>query len=148
MLEFICSHRRMTGSSLPAARPRFSLPEIGRISRALGRDLWDLPVSGYLLAALALAAPAAAQQTPRELTPHQRAIAAGYKALTLCEGQYGGGRTPEQIASTELKGIYSEYEALVAELPATSDRLDRSVAVPFAPDMPPIGASEQPWRGI
>jgi CubicO group peptidase (beta-lactamase class C family) len=147
MLEFICSHRRMTGTDLPTARPRFSLLGIGRASRALGRDLRDFPVSGYLLAALAFAAPAAAQQAPRELTPHQRAIAAGYKALTLCEGQYGGGRTPEQIAATELKGIYSEYEALVAQLPATSDRLDRSVSVPFAADMPPRIAYHMPRFG-
>ncbi|WP_343519456.1 serine hydrolase [Sphingomonas sp.] len=94
-------------------------------------------MSGYLLAAFTLVAPAVAQQPPRDLTPHQRAIAAGYKALALCEGQFGGGRTPEQIAATELKGIYPEYEALAAELPATSDRQDRSVSVPFADGMPP-----------
>lgn len=85
---------------------------------------------------MALAVPAAAQQ-PKELPPHQRAIAAGYKALMLCEGQFGGGRTPEQVAALELTGIYPEYEALVAELPAASDRQDRSVRVPFAPNMPP-----------
>lgn len=85
-----------------------------------------------------LAPSAAAQQpAPREPTPHQRAIAAGYKALTLCEGQFGGGRTPEQVAALELTGIYPEYEALAAELPATSDRQDRNVSVPFAPNMPP-----------
>jgi CubicO group peptidase (beta-lactamase class C family) len=137
----------MTGSSLSAARPRFSLHGIGRISRALGRDLWDFPVSGYLLAAFALAVPATARQVPRELTPHQRAIAAGYKALTLCEGQFGGGRTPDQIAEVELRGIYPDYQALVTELPATSDRLDRSVSVPFAPDMPPRIAYHMPRFG-
>ena len=137
----------MTGPSLSARAPRLSLHGIGRRSRALYHELHDFPVSGYLLAALALAVPSAAQQAPRELTPHQRAIAAGYKALTLCEGQFGGGRTSEQIAATELKGIYSEYEALVAELPATSDRLGRSVSVPFAPDMPPRIAYHMPRFG-
>ena len=137
----------MTGPSLSAARPRFSLRAIRRLSRALYRDLCELRVSGYLLASLALAIPAAAQQAPGELTPHQRAIAAGYKALTLCEGQFGGGRAPEQVSALELTGIYPEYEALVAELPATSDRQDRSVTVPFAPNMPPRLASWVPNIG-
>jgi len=103
-------------------------------------------LSACLLAVVAFAAPAAAQQH-RELTPHQRAIAAGYKALTLCEGQFGGGRTPEQVAALELTGIYPEYEALVAELPATSNAQDRSVSVPFAPNMPPRLAYRVPHFG-
>ena len=116
----------------PLARP--ALLDTPRVKTRRFRQLCQAGLSTVLLAALAI--PAAAQQ-PKELTPHQRAIAAGYKALTLCEGQFGGGRSPEQIAALELTGIYPEYEALVAELPATSDRQDRSVSVPFAPDMPP-----------
>lgn len=137
MLECICSHRRMTGPAQTAAHAPSVQLDATRIRTRRFRQLCPLRVSGYLLAALALATPAAARQAPRELTPHQRAIAAGYKALALCEGQFGGGRTPEQVAATELKGIYPEYEALAAELPAASDRHDRSVSVPFADGMPP-----------
>lgn len=118
-----------------------------RVKTRRFRQLCQVRVSGYLLAALALTAPAAAQQPSKELTPHQRAIAAGYKALTLCEGQFGGGRTPEQVAATELKGIYPEYEALAAELPATSSQPDRSVSVSFVPDMPPRIAYHMPRFG-
>lgn len=145
----------MTGLSQTSPRAAFPSLDTLRVKTRRFRQLCQLRVLGYLLAALALAMPAAAQQPPRELSPHQRAIAAGYKALTLCEGQFGGGRTPEQIAALELTGIYPEYEALVAELPATSDRHDRSVIVPFAPDMPPrlaywvqhIGCSLAPIGG-
>lgn len=126
----------MTGLLQLALRTRFGISGIRPNTPPTCRQLRKLPVSGYLLAILAFAAPAMAQQ-PRESTPHQRAIAAGYKALMLCEGQFNGGRTAEQVAAAELKGIYPEYQALVAELPATSDRQERSVTVPFAPSMPP-----------
>lgn len=43
-----------------------------------------------LFLALLLAAPAAAQQQPREPTAWDRAIAAGYKALTLCSAMFNG----------------------------------------------------------
>lgn len=137
MLEFICSHRRMIGSAQTAAQAPSIQLDTPRVKLRRFRQSRQFRVSQYLLAILALAAPAAAQQPPRELTPHQRAIAAGYKALALCEGQFSGGRTPEQVAATELKGIYPEYEALAAELPASSDRQDRSITVSFAPNMPP-----------
>lgn len=119
-------------------RSRGALPSLDtpRLTRRLSQVCESI-LSTSLLAALLLASPATAQQPRRELTPHQRAIAAGYKALMLCEGQFGGGRTPEQVAALELTGIYPEYEALVAELPAASDWQDRSVSVPFAPNMPP-----------
>lgn len=126
----------MTGPALTRSHGSAPLPRTPRTTRRL-RRLCESSLSACLLAAVLLAGPAAAQQQPRELTPHQRAIAAGYKALMLCEGQFGGGRTPEQVATTELKGIYPEYEALAAELPAASDRQDRSVSVPFADGMPP-----------
>jgi CubicO group peptidase (beta-lactamase class C family) len=65
-----------------------------------------------------LAAPAASQQAPRAPTPYDRAIAAGYKALTLCSGIFHGGRTQAQMEALELTGIYPEYDAIVPGLPA------------------------------
>ena len=82
--------------------------------------------SGQLRVALAaliivgLPAPATAQQAP---TLHDRAIAAGYKALTLCSAIFdaalvGGVRGHDSVEANELKGIYPEYDALIAALPA------------------------------
>ncbi len=73
-----------------------------------------------LLGLLALlAAPAAAQQAAREPSTYDRAIAAGYKALTLCSAMFNGdGRTQAQIEALELTGIYPEYDAIVPTLRA------------------------------
>src|SRR4051812_6232006 len=78
-----------------------------------------------LLALLPLAA--AAQQAS---TLHDRAIAAGYKAAMLCSGIFdaedsGITRTRASIEANELKGIYPEYDSLIAGLPAEirSDRV-------------------------
>lgn len=74
-------------------------------------------LASAMLLALAPAA-ASAQQTP---TLHDRAIAAGYKAAMLCSGllSIGEGRTQASIEANELKGIYPEYDGLIAGLPAT-----------------------------
>src|SRR4051794_14041719 len=69
---------------------------------------------------LALAAPAAAQ--PRAPTPYDRAIAAGYKALTLCSAMFNAGRTQAQAEALELTGIYPEYDAIVPTLAAEVQR--------------------------
>ncbi|HEY5721662.1 MAG TPA: serine hydrolase, partial [Allosphingosinicella sp.] len=61
---------------------------------------------------LAAAAPAAAQQQ-REPSTYDRAVAAGYKALTLCSGIFNARRTQAQIEALELTGIYPEYDAIV-----------------------------------
>ena len=68
---------------------------------------------------LLAAAPAAAQQQPRAPTTYDRAIAAGYKALTLCSGIFNAHRTQAQVEALELTGIYAEYDAIVPTLPAT-----------------------------
>ena len=44
---------------------------------------------------------------------YQRAVAAGYKAALYCSGIFNAGRTPAQIDSDELAGIYPEYERIV-----------------------------------
>src|SRR4051812_35353627 len=70
----------------------------------------------FLFAALLAAAPAASQQ--RAPTPYDRAIAAGYKALTLCSAIFNAGRSQAQAEALELTGIYPEYEAIVPSLRA------------------------------
>jgi CubicO group peptidase (beta-lactamase class C family) len=114
------------------------------------------------LALLIGAVPAAAQQQQREPTVYDRAIAAGYKALTLCSGIFNAHRTQAQIEALELTGIYPEYEAIVPTLPATVDREKRRVTVKFDESLPPrvalsrlddgcflypIGASSGPLLG-
>ncbi len=64
----------------------------------------------FALAALLLAAPAAAQEAP---TAYDRAIAAGYKALTTCSAVFVAGRTPAQVDALELTGTYRDYRRRV-----------------------------------
>ena len=96
-----------------------------------------------LIAALLLAAPALAA----EPTPHTRALAAGYKAAFLCSGLFNAGQTEAQVATDDLRGIYPEYQPLVAELPATIDRAAHSVSVAFDPALPPRIAVWRPLLG-
>ncbi len=75
-------------------------------------------IASFLLALL-FASPAASQQAPREPSAYDRAIAAGYKALTLCSAMFNGaGRTQAQVEALELTGIYPEYDAIVPTLTA------------------------------
>lgn len=89
------------------------------------------------LALLIGAVPAAVQPQQREPTTYDRAIAAGYKALTLCSGIFNARRTQAQIEALELTGIYPEYDAVVAVLPASVDRKERRVTVRFDEALPP-----------
>lgn len=92
--------------------------------------------------------PVAAQQIhPTAPHSHAHAIAAGYKALTLCEGLFDAGRTEAQIAAVELRGIYPEYDAIVPTLPATVDRRLRVVSVPFDHRLAPRRATWRPLYG-
>lgn len=98
--------------------------------------------------ALLLSVPATAQQAPPdEPTPYQRAIAAGYKALTLCSGIFNAGRTQAQVEAEELRGIYPEYQPLLVGLPAEVNRELRSVDVPFDPMLSPRSAYWERGRG-
>jgi CubicO group peptidase (beta-lactamase class C family) len=88
-----------------------------------------------------LAAPAASQQVPRAATPYDRALAAGYKALTLCSAMFNGdGRTQAQVEALELTGIYPEYDAIVPTLTARvtpRNGFTARVEVGFDPALPP-----------
>ena len=96
--------------------------------------------------ALLLAVPAAAQQVaPAEPTSYQRAIAAGYKALTLCSGMFIAGREQRQVEALELRGVYPEYQALIDASPVVVDRPRRAVTVAWSDTLPPRQAT---LRGI
>ena len=98
--------------------------------------------------ALLLAVPAAAQQVaPAEPTPYQRAIAAGYKALTLCSEIFTARRTEKQIEADELRGIYPEYEATVRTLDAFVDHGTTGVSVGFDAALPARRANWGPSKG-
>ncbi|HYD38588.1 MAG TPA: serine hydrolase, partial [Allosphingosinicella sp.] len=83
------------------------------------------------------AAPVAAQPPQREPAAYDRAIAAGYKALTLCSGIFNARRTQAQVEALELTGIYPEYDAIVPTLPATVGRAPDRVFVKFDDALPP-----------
>ncbi|MEO7178809.1 MAG: serine hydrolase [Allosphingosinicella sp.] len=93
--------------------------------------------AGALLAALIAIAPAGAQPSKRDLLTYDRAIAAGYKALTLCSGIFHAHRTQAQIEALELTGIYPEYDAIVPTLPATVETRINRVVVRFSEALPP-----------
>lgn len=102
--------------------------------------------SGVSLAVLMLvAAPAAAQQ--KEPTTYDRAIAAGYKALTLCSAIFNAGRTQAQAEALELTGIYPEYDRIVPTLDAKIDPARKHVDVAFDDKLPPRGAQWTPYAG-
>ncbi|MBU4136497.1 MAG: beta-lactamase family protein [Alphaproteobacteria bacterium] len=105
-----------------------------------------------ILAAALAALPLAAQaQTPTpEPSPAVRAMAAGYKALTVCSAlktaqAAGGTRTLESVEANELVGVYPEIDALVRGMPVEVG--ERQVSVPWDEAMPPRVAVFSPGRG-
>jgi CubicO group peptidase (beta-lactamase class C family) len=98
------------------------------------------------LIALSLAAAATAQPASAP-TLYQRQIAAGYKALTLCSAMFNAGRKQADVEALELKGIYPDYDAIVPTLPVAIDKARVSVAVTYAPAMPPQVARWQANEG-
>ncbi|KQW79549.1 serine hydrolase domain-containing protein [Brevundimonas sp. Root1279] len=107
-----------------------------------------------LAAAAALSTTAVHAQTqppaPAAPTPAVRAMAAGYKALTVCSAlksadAAGGSRTLESVEANELVGVYPELDALVREMPAemTEDR----TSVAWDEAMPPRVALYHPGAG-
>jgi len=108
-----------------------------------------------ILAAVAAFALPAAAQTPVQTPPSGpsasvRAMAAGYKALTVCSAvktaeAAGGTRTLESVEANELMGIYPELDGLVREMPVEIDL--QSVAVAWDEVMPPRFATHEPGQG-
>lgn len=100
--------------------------------------------------AAALATPAAAQTPQAEPSAAVRAMAAGYKALTVCSAlktaeAAGGERTLESVQANELVGVYPEIDAIVREMPV--DIGAQSVAVLWDDVMPPRYAINAPGEG-
>lgn len=94
-----------------------------------------------------LAAPTLAQTPP---TANQRALAAGYKALTTCSAVHtareaGASRSPASVETNELVGIYPELQSLVAGMTAQMSGDVVSVAWDLA--APPRIATYTPGRG-
>jgi CubicO group peptidase (beta-lactamase class C family) len=103
-----------------------------------------------LAAAAAFALPAAAQTPAPTPSPATRAMAAGYKALTVCSAlktaeAAGGTRTLESVEANELVGVYPELDALVREMPV---HIGPDTATVFwSEDMPPRVAIYGPRTG-
>lgn len=100
--------------------------------------------AAILLLCLYASAAAAQQKAPG---PYERAIAAGYKALTLCSGLFNAGRTEAQMSALELKGIYPEYDAIVPTLTANVDAPHKIVSVAFDNAQAPRIAAWRPNLG-
>ncbi|HRJ62937.1 serine hydrolase domain-containing protein [Brevundimonas sp. UBA2416] len=94
-----------------------------------------------LAAALSVLPLTAHAQTPLAgPSPSVRAMAAGYKALTVCSAlrtaeAAGGTRTLESVEANELAGIYPELDGLVREMAVEIDR--NRVSVAWDEAMPP-----------
>jgi len=103
-----------------------------------------------LAAAAAFALPAVAQTPPPAPSAATRAMAAGYKALTVCSAiknaeAAGGSRTLASVEANELVGIYPELDALVGEMPAEVG--DDTVTVFWEEGMAPRVAIYAPGKG-
>lgn len=109
----------------------------------------------FLLTAISTASPVFAQNQQDVFEArHDRALAAGYKALMLCGAianaeRVGETRDPEHVAAMELTGIQQPHDALVRELPYEIVRGQKGgidhVEVQWADDMPPRVAE---YRGL
>ena len=105
-----------------------------------------------ILAAALTALPLSAYaQTPALApSPAVRAMAAGYKALTVCSAlktaeAAGGSRTLASVEANELVGVYPELDGLVREMPVEIEW--QSVAVDWDDTMPPRYAIHEPGKG-
>ena len=98
-----------------------------------------------LLSLALLATPLAAQT--EAASPHDLALAAGYKAAFLCSGIFNAGQSEDQIAADDLTGIYPEYRPLIGDFDATVDREQQRVSVAWSQTMPPRVAQWRPHLG-
>lgn len=109
-----------------------------------------LILAAALIAASPFAALAQTPAAPAGPSPAVRAIAAGYKALTVCSAlktaeAAGGTRTLESIEANELTGVYPELDPLVREMPV--EVFPARIAVAWDDAMPPRSAVWRPGRG-
>lgn len=112
----------------------------------------NLILAAFLIAASPTAVLAQAAPSPAAAPPSAsvRAMAAGYKALTVCSAlknaeAAGGTRTLESIEANELTGIYPELDPLVREMPV--EVFPARVSVAWDEAMPPRSAVWGPGRG-
>ena len=96
------------------------------------------------LAALSLAPASSAQEITEA---RQRALAAGYKALFLCNGIFEFHRTRAEVEAEELSRIYPEFRVIVPTLQTEVDPVAKVVKVSFAPDLPPRIVAWRPLSG-
>ncbi|MGO4408614.1 hypothetical protein, partial [Brevundimonas sp. M-11_2] len=100
-----------------------------------------------LAAVLTLPTTALAQTPP---TANHRALAAGYKALTMCSALHtakeaGATRTPASVEANELVGIYPELQPLVDGM--TAQMSGDVVSVAWDERAPARVAVHTPGRG-
>jgi len=138
---------RFANPSPRRVHPRDGNGQLGQLGQSTSRLTFHIAA---LIAAVLLAMSPAAAQQAKEPTVHDRAIAAGYKAAMLCSGIFdaqamGAKRTRESIEANELKGIYPEYDGLIAAMPAVIERgqMANRVLVTYDPDAPPRIAYSQ-----
>lgn len=110
----------------------------------------NLILATAIFAASPFAAFAQTPAGPAAPTANVRAMAAGYKALTVCSAlknaeAAGGTRTLESIEANELTGIYPELDPLVREMEV--EVFPARVAVAWDDAMPPRSAVYWPGRG-
>ncbi|RED15327.1 serine hydrolase domain-containing protein [Parasphingopyxis lamellibrachiae] len=98
-----------------------------------------------LIAIFATASAGEAQQS--EHSPHERGLAAGYKAAFLCSGIFNAGQTEAEATADDLTRIYPGYRPLIDDLPVEVDRGRRRVLVRFDDAMPPRVAQWRPHLG-
>lgn len=111
----------------------------------LAAVLATAPLAPYALAQT-VPPPAAAAAAPVGV----RALAAGYKALTLCSALRNaeaadGTRSHASVEANEFVGIYPELEPLIPDLPV--EITDAGVSVGWDPAMPPRLAAYRPGAG-
>ena len=127
------------------AKAGAQLPTGSKLGPGLRRG--GVSALGTVAFALLAVTPAAAQVVKDVPTPYPHAIAAGMKAIFLCEGLFAAGRTEAQVAETELRGIYPEYDSVVPSLYTMVDRRTRSVTVSWTRTLPARRAVWAPRTG-
>lgn len=103
------------------------------------------PFCIVLFAALIGASAAQAQRS--DPSPHEMALAAGYKAAFLCSGIFNAGQTEAEATADDLTRIYSGYRPLIGDLPVEIDHEHRRVLVHFSDVLPPRVAQWRPHLG-